>query len=339
VADLAVATEETLEEDDFHLVSGASDAVLAFALDSGGAGFFEWSDEEDLGPASTEDRSAPSVDGSSGSWVDAVAIATQLGIDKAFVAGGAAAIAAEEPPQAARRGGAGRCRHCGEVELCCCLDAVALAGIVVALRPKKLLKGTTHSATKRRRSGEATRSPTALAERQKVAVLVDQSVANAQPFMELARALERSGRPVVVVLLNRAAANAAEAAAAGSMVLCVTGGVNEALAAFRPALVLHSYQARHAAQVYEQRHGSPAVMVGFDRAYACADYPPRPSLRVRNKDEARVAAKVLDDFISGYLETSVWEKFLKRRGEVTQNDVFEFPLVKGHCARSMKTAF
>lgn len=146
-------------------------------------------------------------------------------------------------------------------------------------------------------------------------LLVDKTVADVQPLVQLARAVLMGGNRLVVALLNWSFAPAFEHLRNGLCVLCSTD-LKETLEVCKPSVVLHTYSLRDLAMWHEQQHGVPAVMVGFKHftpAFLAADYPPRPCFKVRNSSDAAFAAELLAEFVQQYVETGIFMELQELR--------------------------
>lgn len=138
-------------------------------------------------------------------------------------------------------------------------------------------------------------------------LLVDSLVANTGPLLQLAHAIEVRGRQLVVAAMTWQHAEAFKSSgASGRLVLCVQS-FSEALATYRPSLIVYTFATRTAAMWHEQHYGVPAIMLGFKRAYVSTDHPPRPSIKIRDPSDADVAADVLDEFICSYVESGIFK--------------------------------
>mmetsp|Transcript_102100 Transcript_102100/g.218626 ORF Transcript_102100/g.218626 Transcript_102100/m.218626 type:complete len:416 (+) Transcript_102100:128-1375(+) len=188
---------------------------------------------------------------------------------------------------------------------CCgCLEVVKHRGVLVAVRPPQIpgsLSPLLASVRIRPAGGLG-----------EIALLIDKTVADIAPFAKLSHALKRRGRNVFIILPNSALAQALkEQELDKDITVLSSSNPKEALAACRPSMIIHPHQhsahrASDVAITYERCNAVPAVMLGFDVAFASMCFPPRPSLRVRSRGEARVAAEVVDKFLLHYVESGLW---------------------------------
>lgn len=146
-----------------------------------------------------------------------------------------------------------------------------------------------------------------LTEHPTLLLLVDKLIADVQPLVQLAHAIVVHGRRLVVALMNWNFAPLFDSSQGGFQLICVPSA-KEALEACKPSLVLYTYAMRSVALWHEHHYGAPAVMVGFKRAYLAIDHPPRPSFRIRGSSDAALAADVLDEFVSCYVETGIFRE-------------------------------
>ncbi|CAE8673939.1 unnamed protein product [Polarella glacialis] len=92
----------------------------------------------------------------------------------------------------------------------------------------------------------------------------------------------------------------------GLIVFCNLLAEEEALNRIQPSAVLYTMPAHVQMKRYEQHAAVPTVLVGFEKAEIDLDYPPRPSLKVRNSEDAALAAEVMDTFLAHYSDTGLW---------------------------------
>jgi len=150
----------------------------------------------------------------------------------------------------------------------------------------------------------------------RVAIVIDQVLADVKPFARLAEALLRQQLKLYVVFVNRPSAIHFEASSGSGAAVIFGTHFHEALDKCQPSIVLHAHHQRTEALRYESKHAVPSVMVGFRQAFVSRDMPARPSLRVRDGGQAGfqdavVAGTILRQFICEWIETGAWrDQFL-----------------------------
>lgn len=140
-----------------------------------------------------------------------------------------------------------------------------------------------------------------------VVLLVDTFLADVQPLVQLAEAVLLKGRRLIVCLLNWSFASAFKHLEHGLVVLCAHSA-QDALSACKASVVLYTWPMRCDVLKHERKHGVPAVMIGFRRAFITTDHPPRPSFKVRDSSDAAFAAELLDELLSAYIETGLFKQ-------------------------------